>query len=893
MSFIPDRLSSALEGRYRIERELGEGGMATVYLAQDLKHARRVAIKVLKPELAAVVGAERFLAEIETTAQLQHPHILPLFDSGEADGFLYYVMPHVEGETLRDRLERERQLPVDEAVGLATRIASALAYAHENGILHRDIKPANVLLSRGEPLVADFGIALALGSAGGGRLTETGLSLGTPYYMSPEQATGDQYVGPPSDIYALGCVLYETLVGDPPHGGSTAQAVLGNIIAGDPVRPAKERPSIPAHVDAAIRKALERLPADRFSEADEFARALRDPGFRHGTSGDASGAPAAGFWKPAAIGASGIAVVALALLFAGLAAGGDAEGGPRDVGLPHDAPMAVAGVLPGMAVAPEGDFLVYEAQRGDERELWYRSLESTEARPIPGTLGTSGPPIVSPDGSRVAFFRGSELLVARIDGAGSPSAIGPANAASGGVWLEDGTIAYSDQDGRLIRFTDPDTGPLRDIGTEYCLYPTFMASDSEVLCGGGAWKFAFSRALDAPAELLFWTRAESTGQPGAVVRGSQFRAVDDEWLVYLAIDGTLMATRIEDAEARTVGRSVSLVSDVRRQPYTGAGQWDLTRDGTLIFAMGSNAEVGRLVELGPDGSVAPLDVEEAAHLRFAPSPDGSRLASVVEAIQGQELRLHDLRTGTMEVVDEAFFITAPAWSPDGGSLVYSRKVGRDDGYTVVRNELDGMREPIELLSVRDGFTYYQPSSWFAPDSLLLGTAGGGDAALLIDPRSAGGRVDSLPINPFFAAISPDRRWITWSPQGEDRVLLQSWPELGRRYTITNRGNEARWLADGRLVYYGSGESDEEASGAPGARPFYAVAMNPDGQGPPGPPELLHFDPRWSDTPGWSHAPSPSGGLVYLQGPDETRIHYLRVIPGWVEEMKAAVAEANR
>ena len=266
------RLNAALEGRYRVEREIGEGGMATVYLAEDLKHHRKVALKVLKPELAAVVGAERFLAEIETTAKLTHPHILPLHDSGEADGFLFFVTPFVEGETLRDRLDREKQLPVDEAVAIATRVSGALQHAHEHGVIHRDIKPGNILLQDGEPVVADFGIALAVGAAGGSRLTETGLSVGTPYYMSPEQATGDQEVGPPSDTYALACVLYELLVGEPPYPGSTAQAVLGKIIAGDPGSATKHRPTIPAHVDAAIRKALEKLPTDRFTGAEEFAK---------------------------------------------------------------------------------------------------------------------------------------------------------------------------------------------------------------------------------------------------------------------------------------------------------------------------------------------------------------------------------------------------------------------------------------------------------------------------------------------------------------------------------------------------------------------------------------------------------------------------------------------
>ncbi|MFB3069188.1 MAG: serine/threonine-protein kinase, partial [Gemmatimonadales bacterium] len=225
MSNPIDRLSDALSDRYRIERELGAGGMATVYLAEDLKLHRKVAVKVLRPELAAALGPERFLREIEIAAKLHHPHILALHDSGEAGGFLYFVMPYVEGESLRDRLDREKQLPVEEALQYAREVADALGSAHRQGVVHRDIKPENILLYEGEPLVADFGIALAVSAAGGARLTETGLSLGTPQYMSPEQAMGDRQLEPPSDIYSLGCVLYEMLAGDPPHIGSTAQAI--------------------------------------------------------------------------------------------------------------------------------------------------------------------------------------------------------------------------------------------------------------------------------------------------------------------------------------------------------------------------------------------------------------------------------------------------------------------------------------------------------------------------------------------------------------------------------------------------------------------------------------------------------------------------------------------
>jgi serine/threonine protein kinase len=195
------RLQSALADRYRLDREAGAGGMATVYLAQDIRHDRRVAVKVLRPELAAVIGAERFLAEIKLTANLQHPHILPLFDSGEADGYLFYVMPYVEGETLRDRLNREKQLPVADAVRITTEVAAALDYAHRHGVIHRDIKPENILLHDGQALVADFGIALAASKAGESRMTETGMSLGTPHYMSPEQAMGEREITARSDVY--------------------------------------------------------------------------------------------------------------------------------------------------------------------------------------------------------------------------------------------------------------------------------------------------------------------------------------------------------------------------------------------------------------------------------------------------------------------------------------------------------------------------------------------------------------------------------------------------------------------------------------------------------------------------------------------------------------------
>ena len=274
MSDAFDRLRAALADRYTIERELGQGGMATVYLAQDLKHHRRVAIKVLKPEVAAALGSERFLREIEIAAQLTHPHILPLHDSGQADGFLYYTMPFVEGESLRQRLTREPQLPLDEALQITREVADALGYAHALGFVHRDIKPENILFEAGHAVVADFGIARAVSAAGSERLTGTGISVGTPAYMSPEQAVGSRDVDGRSDLYSLGCVLYEMLSGEPPYTGPTAPAILAKKLSEPLPRISVVREVVPASIEAALTKALARTPADRFVTAAQFVEAL-------------------------------------------------------------------------------------------------------------------------------------------------------------------------------------------------------------------------------------------------------------------------------------------------------------------------------------------------------------------------------------------------------------------------------------------------------------------------------------------------------------------------------------------------------------------------------------------------------------------------------------------
>src|SRR5438309_11546524 len=337
---MPDLLAilrDALADRYAVERELGRGGMATVFLAEDLKHRRPVAIKVLHPELAAAVGADRFLREIEIAARLQHPHILPLYDSGAAAGFLYYVMPYVEGESLRERLEREKQLPLEDTLRIAAEVAGALAYAHSHGVVHRDIKPENVMLSGGTAVVTDFGIARAVTAAGDAhQLTQTGTVIGTPAYMSPEQATGSTEIDGRSDQYSLACVVYEMLVGEPPFTGPTAQAVMARHSLDAVSPPSIVRASIPDAVEDALLRALAKTPADRFPTTALFAEALARPSAATGPMRRATRPTPAGRRVPRRVpveaGAAAV-ILALALWLAKAASSGGRAGAVVEGGL--------------------------------------------------------------------------------------------------------------------------------------------------------------------------------------------------------------------------------------------------------------------------------------------------------------------------------------------------------------------------------------------------------------------------------------------------------------------------------------------------------------------------------------------------------------------------------
>jgi serine/threonine-protein kinase len=395
---ILERVRSALRTRYRIERELGRGGMGVVFLAEDLKHGRMVALKVLRPELAQSLGADRFLREIRVSAQLNHPHILTLIDSGSADGFMFYVLPFVEGESLRDRLTRERNLSIDDALRITREVADALAYADSKGVVHRDIKPENILFESGHAVVTDFGIANALSEAGGERLTETGLAIGTPAYMSPEQALGTDAVDGRADIYSLGCVLYEMLTGEPPYTGPTPQAVIARK-AVDPVPSIRVvRDTVPAAVEAGVMRALAKVPADRYESARDFANALSGGGAAVRTTRRAAK------WRPDrfVMVASAIVVIAAVSYLALALSGGGSSAGVAVSSFERLTTDPGQELFP--SISPDGEWIVYAGETAGNRDIFLRRVEGENAINLTeGSPADDDQPVFSPDGERIAF----------------------------------------------------------------------------------------------------------------------------------------------------------------------------------------------------------------------------------------------------------------------------------------------------------------------------------------------------------------------------------------------------------------------------------------------------------------------------------------------------------
>ena len=870
MSGTPEHLSAALEGRYRIERELGAGGMATVYVAADLKHDRKVALKVLKPELAAVLGAERFVVEIKTTAALQHPHILPLFDSGTADGFLYYVMPYIDGETLRAKLDRETQLGIDEAVKIATAVADALDYAHRHGVIHRDIKPENILLHDGRPMVADFGIALAVSAAAGGRMTETGLSLGTPHYMSPEQATAEKDLTNRSDIYSLGSVLYEMLTGNPPHTGASAQQIIMKIVTEEAAPVTKLRKSVPPNVAAAVAQALEKLPADRFATAQAFAEALASPGYTTARMMPAGASARGGrTWirDPRAIGTMAVATVAVIAL-AWTVTHPAVERGPSeyDVALPDSAPADMR-FKANFVVAPGGDFVIYERGGRRRTELWYRSLLDATVRRIEATEGAFFPTI-SPDGSWFAFIREGRtentVEVTSVAG-GATTVIARSRLSNSLEWLADGRILLTEGDGLRARSLDPGGGPSMDVRIRYCINPSALPDRTTLLCGGGGDKLAnWSSLEDSTAGGVFRT----SGPDSSTVFGADFRVFDGRYLVWVSNGGDLLAAPV-DLAARRVGQSVRMLTGLGRSAYTGSGSFAVSATGTLVYANGVNEAVGHLVRT--DGRTRDtLPVGREAFLQFAVSPDGRRLAAVVERFDGHELRLYDLRSGEHIVWIRRPFLRQPVWSASGDRLVTST------WDSVFAGPPDATSPPELVFTSRMSFEGF---SWMR-DGRLIGTAWGGNLVVAAHLDRRPPSFDTLATFAAMGRFSPDGRWLAYNAADFRALWIEPVPQTGQRYQA-GTGDYPQWLTASEFV------------SSSGAGRFDRITVDASVQ----PPRITRrpwFDaPRLVGIAAGGFSLSPDGRVVYKEGAEIEPVRYLRVVPNWVDRMKRTVDEANR
>ncbi len=643
-------LNAALAGRYPIERELGAGGMATVYLAHDVRHDRKVALKVMRPELSAILGAERFLAEIKTTANLQHPHILSLFDSGEADGTVFYVMPYIEGETLRDRIAREHQLPIEDAVRIAREVADALEYAHQHGVVHRDIKPENILLHGGHAMVADFGIALAASRVdGGARMTETGMSLGTPHYMSPEQAMGEREITPKADIYALGAVLYEMLTAEPPFVGATAQAIVARVLTDEPRSLTVQRKTIPPNVADAVRVALQKLPADRFASAAQFAEALAKPDFASpGTrEGTVAGA------RPVTVRQRAMRVAPWALFVVAAAVGAygwmrtkPAPVSRQRVALWNHA-MPANTISFGLAIARDGG-IVFIDTTGGTRQLWGKERDQLEPRPLTGTSGALKP-VFSPDGEWIAFVADGKLKkVPRLGG--SPTTIAdsvnmrpPAIA-----WLDNGLVAYADASFN-VRTVSQDGGTPR----------RWIRADST---GHGAVNIT---ALPGGRGLLVTSCSGGCVQAELVAldfNSGTVRVLGDNILkgwytplgqvVYVRNDGGVFAAPFDMGTMAFSAAPVPVLEGVR-STASGA-EFAMSPDGVLLYepgnSIGGNVRT-EMVWVARDGKATPVDSgwSFARSTNFTPalSPDGRRLAVSIQSGATSDIWIKEVDKGPL------------------------------------------------------------------------------------------------------------------------------------------------------------------------------------------------------------------------------------------------------
>ncbi len=878
MTEVLDRLTAALADRYRLERELGAGGMATVYLADDLRHDRKVAIKVLRPELSAVIGAERFLREIKTIAGLQHPHILGLIDSGEVEGTAWYVMPFVEGESLRDRLARERQLAVADAVRIASEVASALDYAHRHGVIHRDIKPENILLHDGRALVADFGIALAVNAAGSTRMTETGMSLGTPHYMSPEQAMGEREISARSDVYALGCVLYEMLVGEPPFTGPTAQAIIARAVTEPPRSLQIQRHTVPVHVESAVMQALEKLPADRFATAAEFVTALNEPGAaprRTGSAILAGSAPAARFaMLPWALLAVAVAVITWLTIIASrgpTATSGDVVRAILE--LPRGTEIG----YPSLSLSRDGSRIVVSARQEGRPVLLQRPLNQLEFSRVSGSEDGNRQ-FLSPDGEWVAFESGNTLRKVPLEGGQAVEVT--RSQWAGGDWTADGTIVYTLNYVSGLWRVPAGGGTPEQLSTPDTTAGELAHWWPQVLPGGDNVLFtAFRTPVErARIEVLSLETGERTVLLEGGVSG---RYLPTGHLVY-ARGEALFAVPFDLGRLEVTGQPVPVVADLAVDASDGRAAFAVSDNGTLAYVaastLGSNME---MVWVDRSGSASAPIAEPGRYKEPRLSPDGRRLAVTLERPgEAQDVWVLDLIRGTRTPLTSGGANDfAPLFTPDGAQIVFESERPVFDLY--IRPTDAGAPAAPLVVSQFDKV----PGS-FTPDgrTLLFSHSLLPHSQLWTVPLDGSGAPEPLLVSESGALVSPilspSGSWLAYvsDESGRDEVYLTRYPEVrsGRRLVSTAGGRDPRWTRSGRELTYLSGQQ------------MIAVSVDPL-SGELGAPVTLFTGDYWSSSNTWTHDVTPDGErFLLLRRPAGTEPRQVIVVTNWFQELRRLV-----